>query len=73
MDLKSKKVCVQKSDKELFEMLLNLNNYKKLMPDAKGFEVIDEKTFLFTLQGIPELRLKILESLSFFGNCIDKF
>lgn len=57
MNLKSNKTVVNKSQKELFEFLTDLRNFEKLMPDnIEKFEV-DGESFIFSLKGMPEIRL----------------
>ena len=65
MNLETKKVTVQKSDKEIFELLTNLDNFKGLMPDSiENFEV-DGDSFLFKLKGMPEIRLVLQEKVEY--------
>lgn len=53
---------VAKSDKELFEFLTDVQNFEQLMPDTiESFAVMDENTFRFTLKGMPEIYLRIVE------------
>jgi len=50
---------VNKSDKEVFEFLTELSNFKQLMPESiDKFEVLDSDKFLFALKGMPEIVLK---------------
>jgi hypothetical protein len=52
-----------KSDKEVFEFLTEVSNFKKLMPDSiDKFEVLDKDKFLFALKGMPEIILKKKEA-----------
>ncbi|HEY9168163.1 MAG TPA: SRPBCC family protein [Lutibacter sp.] len=65
MNLESKKSVVNKSQKELFEFLTNLQNFEQLMPaNIDKFEV-DGESFLFSLKGMPEIRLVIKEKKEF--------
>lgn len=78
MKLESPKVTAGKSQKEMFQFLTNVENYEQIMPSSKEkFEVIGEDTFLFQLKGMPEIRLKIVEtqepSLVVLGSTSDKF
>ena len=61
MNLKSNSIISQKSDKELFEFLTDLNNFEQLMPEnIQKFEV-DGESFIFGLKGMPEIRLVLKE------------
>ncbi|MDV7187187.1 SRPBCC family protein [Lutibacter sp. TH_r2] len=65
MNLESPKTVVNKSQKELFEFLNNLNNFEKIMPDTiQKFEV-DGESFIFSLKGMPEIRLVLKEKQEF--------
>lgn len=58
MNLESSKVTVSKSAEYVFEALLEIKNFEKLMPDnIAKFEVIDENCFMFALSGMPEIKL----------------
>ena len=61
MNLKSDSIISQKSQKELFEFLTDLNNFEQLMPEnTQKFEV-DGESFIFGLKGMPEIRLVLKE------------
>ncbi|PHR74068.1 MAG: orotate phosphoribosyltransferase [Lutibacter sp.] len=61
MNLKSNSIISQKSQKELFEFLTDLNNFEQLMPEnIQKFEVEGE-SFIFGLKGMPEIRLVLKE------------
>lgn len=63
MNLEGRKVAVNKSTKDLFEMLKNPQDYKHLMPESLvSFEHTD-KGFKFALKGMPEIALKISEMI----------
>ena len=64
MNLETKKTVINKSQKEFFEFLTDLNNFKQLMPDTDKFEV-DGESFIFSLKGMPEIRLVIKEKQEF--------
>ncbi|WKD84819.1 hypothetical protein KCTC32516_00153 [Polaribacter huanghezhanensis] len=65
MNLESTKVTVAKSSKEVFEFLINLQNFEQLMPEnTQKFEV-DRDSFLFALKGMPEIRLVLKEKTAF--------
>lgn len=59
MNLEGRKIIVNKSAKELSEMLKTPEDYKSLMPDSlQNFET-REDGFKFGLKGMPEIALKI--------------
>lgn len=65
MNLKSKKVTVQKSANELCDFLCEVKNFEKLMPEnISKFELIRENAFIFALKGMPEIALEVKEVLS---------
>jgi len=65
MNLESPKVTVEKSAEELFNLLCDVRNYEKLMPEnIAKFEVIGNDAFLFGLKGMPEIQLKIKEKIA---------
>jgi hypothetical protein len=62
MNLESTKVTVQKSPEYVFNELIQVKNFEKLMPDTIAkFEVLDENAFIFGLKGMPEIKLKMKE------------
>ena len=78
MKLESPKVTAEKSQQEMFQFLTNVENYEQIMPSSKEkFEVTSDDTFLFQLKGMPEIRLKIIETkepeLVVLGSTSDKF
>ncbi|MDG1529597.1 MAG: SRPBCC family protein [Polaribacter sp.] len=65
MNLESTKVSVAKSSKEIFDFLIDLQNFEQLMPEnTQKFEV-DGDSFLFGLKGMPEIRLVLKEKTEF--------
>ncbi|OAB29039.1 hypothetical protein SAMN05444395_102202 [Flavobacterium fryxellicola] len=65
MNLESPKVTVQKSAQELFDLLSDVKNFEKLMPDnIAKFEVIGDDAFIFGLKGMPEIKLKMKEKVA---------
>ncbi|TJY37339.1 SRPBCC family protein [Pontimicrobium aquaticum] len=65
MNLESPKVTVNKSAQDVFDFLINVENFEKLMPEnISKFEVLDEGKFLFALKGMPEIVLKQKEAIS---------
>ena len=65
MNLETKKVTVQKSAKEIFEFLTDLNNFEGLMPESKEKFEVDGDSFLFGLKGMPEIRLVLKEQVEY--------
>lgn len=65
MNLESPKVTVEKSSQELFDLLSDVKNFEKLMPEnIAKFEVIGEDAFIFGLKGMPEIKLKMKEKVA---------
>ena len=65
MNLESPKVTVQKSAQQLFDLLSDVKNFEKLMPEnIAKFEVIGEDAFIFGLKGMPEIKLKMKEKVA---------
>jgi putative sterol carrier protein len=65
MNLESKKTIINKSQKDFFDFLTNLNNFEQLMPEnIEKFEV-DGNSFIFGLKGMPEIRLVLSEKQEF--------
>lgn len=59
MNLESPEVNVEKSAQELFDILANISNFEKLMPEnIAKFEVLNENSFIFGLKGMPEIKLE---------------
>ncbi len=64
MHIESPKKVVSKSDKEVFDFLTQLGNYRQLMPkNIEKFEVLDGERLLFALKGMPEIVLKKKEEI----------
>jgi carbon monoxide dehydrogenase subunit G len=62
MHIEANKKVIQKSDKEVFDFLINIKNFEILMPEnIDKFEVLDENTFRFALSGMPEIVLRLKE------------
>lgn len=50
---------IGKSQKEVYDFLSDLSNFKQLMPESiQTFEVLDTDTFRFALKGMPEIVLR---------------
>lgn len=65
MNLESPKVSIQKSAQELFDLLSDVKNFEKLMPEnIAKFEVIGDDAFIFGLKGMPEIKLKMKEKIA---------
>lgn len=65
MNLVSPKVTVNKSAQELFDLLSDVRNFEKLMPEnIAKFEVIGDDAFIFGLKGMPEIKLKMKEKIA---------
>jgi ribosome-associated toxin RatA of RatAB toxin-antitoxin module len=65
MNLESPKVTVEKSAQELFDLLSDVKNFEKLMPEnIAKFEVTGEDSFIFGLKGMPEIKLKMKEKVA---------
>tara|TARA_R110001583_G_scaffold123082_1_gene274394 strand:+ start:15562 stop:15951 length:390 start_codon:yes stop_codon:yes gene_type:complete len=65
MNLESKKTIINKSQKDFFEFLTNLNNFEQLMPENTDKFEVDGDSFIFSLKGMPEIRLVVKEKQEF--------
>ena len=65
MNLETKKSVINKSQKEFFEFLSDLNNFEQLMPQNTDKFEVDGESFLFSLKGMPEIRLVVKEKQEF--------
>jgi hypothetical protein len=65
MNLETKKSVINKSQKEFFDFLSDLNNFKQLMPENTDKFEVDGDSFIFSLKGMPEIRLVIKEKQEF--------
>ena len=77
MHIETPNKTVSKSAKEVFDFLMDIKNFEKLMPEnIDTFEVLDEKTFRFALKGMPEIVLRRKEEYPndkvVFGAASDK-
>ena len=62
MNLESPKITVEKPAQYIFEQLIDVKNFEKLMPDnIAKFEVTGDEAFIFALKGMPEIKLKLKE------------
>jgi len=56
MKIESPKTTVPKPASEVFALLTDVRNFRKLMPEnIAEFEVLDEYTFMFALKGMPQI------------------
>lgn len=61
MNLEGRKIIINKPVSEIVELLKTSSNYEQLMPESlKKFEA-REDGFKFSLQGMPEIALKLGE------------
>lgn len=66
MQLETNKVHVNKSQQELFQFLLKVDNFEKIMPSSiQKFETTGDDSFLFQLKGMPEIKLLIKEKQAY--------
>jgi carbon monoxide dehydrogenase subunit G len=65
MNLEAQKIIVQKSPKEIFELLTDLKNFEGLMPENKEKFEVDGNSFIFGLKGMPEIRLVLEEQIEY--------
>ena len=62
MNLESPKVTVEKPAQYIFDQLIDVKNFEKLMPEnIAKFEVTGDESFIFGLKGMPEIKLKLKE------------
>jgi len=57
MNLESNKRIIQKSQKELFTFLTDLNNFESILPDSLEEFSVSGDSFKFQLKGMPAIRL----------------
>lgn len=63
MNLESPVKTLDKSPEEVYNFLMNIENFEKLMPENTKFEKISETRFLFGLKGMPEIVLDLKEGI----------
>lgn len=62
MNLESPKVTILQPAQYIFDQLIDVKNFEKLMPEnIAKFEVTGEESFIFALKGMPEIKLKLKE------------
>jgi len=65
MNIESQQKIVQKSQKELFEFLTDVANFKNILPDSLEEFESNEDSFKFALKGMPAVRLKFEKKQAF--------
>lgn len=66
MHLESPEVEISKSQKEIFDFLISVENFEKIMPESiEKFELLDQESFLFQLKGMPVLKLQLKEKTDY--------
>ena len=65
MNIKGNKIAVKKSTEDIFNFLIQLNNFEKLMPENTEKFAVDGDSFIFGLKGMPEIRLVMKEKTEF--------
>lgn len=64
MNLESQKMVLDQSAQKIFDSLIDVKNFEKLMPDSiVKFELIGEDAFEFGLKGMPEIQLVLKEKI----------
>lgn len=59
MELESPKLIIDKSAKEVFDFLIEMKNFGKLMPEnTSKFEASGNDGFTFALSGMPEIEVQ---------------
>ncbi|QJP34453.1 SRPBCC family protein [Nonlabens sp. Ci31] len=61
MNLESRVAKTQKNPEELYNFLIQVANFKNLMPEDTKFELKGEDKFLFGLKGMPEIALALTD------------
>ncbi|AUC79181.1 orotate phosphoribosyltransferase [Nonlabens sp. MB-3u-79] len=61
MNLESRVAKTQKNPEELYNFLIQVENFKNLMPEDTKFELKGEDKFLFGLKGMPEIALALTD------------
>ncbi len=60
MELESIKVVINQDSTYIYDKIIEVSTFEKLMPENKSkFEVTGADTFMFALQGMPEITLKL--------------
>ena len=61
MEINSSTAKVDQSTEMLFSKLLQVDNYKQLIPEGAAFTAISDNQFRFKLGGLPEIGLYVSE------------
>ncbi len=62
MHLESPEVEISKSQKQIFDFLVSVENFERIIPESiEKFELLDSESFLFQLKGMPVLKLQLKE------------
>ena len=62
MNLESPSKIIDKPAEEVYNFLMNIENFESLMPENTRFEKISDSRFLFALKGMPEIVLDLKDS-----------
>lgn len=65
MNLESPTKVVDKPAEEVYQFLMNVENFETLMPENTKFEKINNTRFLFALKGMPEIILDLKEGVPY--------
>lgn len=65
MNIEGNTVTIEKSQEELFNFFSDLNNFEQIMPENTTKFEVDGDSFLFSLPGMPEIRLVLKEKTPF--------
>ena len=58
MNLESPKILIHKPAEEIFKFLVDIKNFRKLMPESVNeFKLISDFEFMFALNGMPKIAL----------------
>lgn len=63
MTLESPIKTVDQSQETVYNFLMQIENFEKLMPENTKFEKISDTRFLFGLKGMPEIVLDLKEGI----------
>jgi len=63
MNLESPVKSIDQSQETVYNFLMNIENFEKLMPENTKFEKISDTRFLFGLKGMPEIVLDLKEGV----------
>lgn len=63
MNLESPIKTLEQSPETIYNFLMEIENFEKLMPENTKFEKISDTRFLFGLKGMPEIVLDLKEGI----------